>query len=81
MSILFSRKKKVVNKINTVLEELNLDFSIVWCLFLLFTLDDVMVALERLFLKVVDSIQEFILRRLLGELQEVNNKTNQYTVV
>lgn len=40
-----------------------------------------MVALERLFLKVVDSIQEFILRRLLGELQEVNNKTNQYTVV
>lgn len=44
-------------------------------------LDGVMVALERLFLKVVDSIQEFILRRLLGELQEVNNKTNQYTGV
>lgn len=44
----------------------------------LFTLDDVMVALQRLFLKVVDSIQEFTLRRLLGELQEVNNKTNQY---
>lgn len=81
MSILFSQKKKVVNKINTVLEELNLDFSVVWCLFLPFTLDDVMAALERLFLKVVDSIQEFILRRLLGELQEVNNKTNQYTVV
>lgn len=36
------------------------------------------VALQRLLLKVVDSIQEFILRRLLGELQEVNNKTNQY---
>lgn len=81
MSIRFGQKKKVVNKMNTVLEELNLDFSIVWCLFLPFTLDGVMVALERLFLKVVDSIQEFILRRLLGELQEVNNKTNQYTVV
>lgn len=40
-----------------------------------------MVALERLFFKVGDSIQEFILRRLLGELQEVNNKTNQYTFV
>lgn len=81
MSIRFGQEKKVVNKINTVLEELNLDFSVVWCLFLPFTLDGVMVALERLFLKVVDSIQEFILRRLLGELQEVNNKTNQYTVV
>lgn len=46
-----------------------------------FTLDDVMVALERLFLKVVDSIQEFILRRLLGELQEVNDNTNQHTLV
>lgn len=63
------------------MEELNLEFRVVSCLFSLSTLDDVMVALERLFLKVVDSIQEFILRRLLGELQEVNNKTNQYTVV
>lgn len=48
------------------------------CVIFLFTLDDVMVALQRLFLKVADSIQEFTLRRLLGELQEVNNKTNQY---
>lgn len=41
---------------------------------LLFTVDNVMVALERLIFKVADPIQEFILRRLLGELQEVNNK-------
>lgn len=41
-----------------------------------FTVDNVMVAMERLVFKVVDPIQEFILRRLLGELQEVNNKSN-----
>ncbi|XP_037639116.1 probable methyltransferase TARBP1 [Sebastes umbrosus] len=33
--------------------------------------DNVMVAMERLVFKVVDPIQEFILRRLLGELQEL----------
>lgn len=41
---------------------------------LLFTVDSVMVAMERLVFKVAHPIQEFILRRLLGELQEVNNK-------
>lgn len=41
---------------------------------LLFAVDNVTVALERLIFKVADPIQEFILRRLLGELQEVNNK-------
>uniref|UniRef100_A0A8C3AAC1 tRNA (guanosine(18)-2'-O)-methyltransferase TARBP1 n=1 Tax=Cyclopterus lumpus TaxID=8103 RepID=A0A8C3AAC1_CYCLU len=33
--------------------------------------DNVMVAMERLIFKLVDPIQEFILRRLLGELQEL----------
>ncbi|XP_054455903.1 probable methyltransferase TARBP1 [Anoplopoma fimbria] len=33
--------------------------------------DHVMVAMERLIFKLVDPIQEFILRRLLGELQEL----------
>nr|XP_054590012.1 probable methyltransferase TARBP1 isoform X2 [Nothobranchius furzeri] len=33
--------------------------------------DDVTVAMEKLFLKLVDPVQEFILRRLCGELQEL----------
>ncbi|XP_029305758.1 probable methyltransferase TARBP1 [Cottoperca gobio] len=33
--------------------------------------DDVMVSMERLIFKLVDPIQEFILRRLLGELREL----------
>ncbi|XP_068424290.1 probable methyltransferase TARBP1 isoform X2 [Clinocottus analis] len=35
------------------------------------SLDNVMVAMKRLIFKLVDPIQEFILRRLLGELQEL----------
>lgn len=40
---------------------------------LLFTVDNVMAAMERLIFKLVDPIQEFILRRLCGELQEVSS--------
>lgn len=36
-----------------------------------------MVAMERLIFKLVDPIQEFILRRLFGELQEVNSKSSK----
>lgn len=36
-----------------------------------------MVAMEKLIFKLVDPIQEFILRRLLGELQEVNRKSSK----
>lgn len=36
-----------------------------------------MVAMETLIFKLVDPIQEFILRRLFGELQEVNCKCEQ----
>lgn len=42
---------------------------------LLFTGDSVMVAMEKLIFKVADPIQEFVLRRLCGELQEVNGKS------
>lgn len=34
-----------------------------------------MVAMERLIYKLADPIHEFILRRLLGELQEVNDES------
>lgn len=34
-----------------------------------------MVAMEKLIFKVADPIQEFVLRRLCGELQEVNGKS------
>lgn len=33
-----------------------------------------MTAMEKLIFKVADPIQEFIMRRLLGELQEVNEQ-------
>lgn len=41
--------------------------------FILSAADNIMVDVKRLIFKVADPIQEFILRRLLGELQEVNN--------
>uniref|UniRef100_A0A8C3G6W9 tRNA (guanosine(18)-2'-O)-methyltransferase TARBP1 n=1 Tax=Cyclopterus lumpus TaxID=8103 RepID=A0A8C3G6W9_CYCLU len=43
--------------------------------------DNVMVAMERLIFKLVDPIQEFILRRLLGELQEVNDDSSESPII
>lgn len=40
-------------------------------LILLFTADEAMAVMEQLIFRTVDQIQEFIMRRLLGELQEV----------
>lgn len=44
---------------------------------LCFTGDGVMVTIERAILKLVDPIQEFILRRLCGELQEVASQAGR----
>lgn len=38
-----------------------------------------MVVIEKLIFRAVDQIQEFIMRRLLGELQEVKNN-NSYCI-
>lgn len=45
-------------------------------LILLFTADEVMAVIEKLIFRAVDQIQEFIMRRLLGELQEVKNNNS-----
>lgn len=48
---------------------------------LFFTADEVMAVIEKLIFRSVDQIQEFLMRRLLGELQEVttnNSRCNKH---